>query len=111
MDSSEKRFAFGVLLAWAPWVPTLIGVCYAFRAVSNTKATGLSAIAGGFAEILVYWGMLTMLVTQLLAIVWLWSNFSRRKLIGNVLGVVSIGMSALMLLLLGLFIWFTSARI
>jgi hypothetical protein len=107
MDSTQKRFALGVLLAWAPWVPTLIGVGYAFRAVSNSKATGIGAIAGGFGEILVYWGIAAMLVTQVLAIVWLWRSFSREKMLNNLVGAVSIAMSGLTLLATGFFVWTT----
>ena len=57
MDQDQKRFAWGVGLAWLPVllgvVPALVN---AFRGVSQEKATGLAAIAGGFAEALAIFG-------------------------------------------------------
>lgn len=104
MDSAQKRFALGVLLAWAPWALILFGVAYVIRTVPNTMATGF---AGGFAEMLGYWGLAWMVVSQVLAIVWLWRSFSRDKMLNNLVGAVSIAVSAVMLLATGFFMWST----
>ena len=56
-ELKQKRFLWGIALAWAPWVPTMIGLASAFRGISNTKATGLAAVAGGFTETYVLVGL------------------------------------------------------
>lgn len=43
---SKKRFLWGLLLAWAPWVPTLIAIGYVIG-INNSKATGLAAVVWG----------------------------------------------------------------
>ena len=94
-----------MVLAWAPWVPTLIGLGYAFRGISNSAATGLAAVAGGFAEMLVWWGLVTMIVSQAVAIVWLFRGLSREHWGRNTISLVSISMSGTMLLMVGFFLW------
>jgi len=68
-ELKKKRFLWGVLLAWAPWIPTLIGIGYAFRGISEQKATGLGAVAGGLVEVFVVWGIGTMIISQVAAII------------------------------------------
>ena len=58
---NKKRFLWGLLLAWAPWVPTVIGIGYLFVGLSNSKATGLAVVVGGMVELLVWWGIATMI--------------------------------------------------
>jgi len=60
-DLATRRFLGGLLLAWVPWIPTLVGLGYAFRGISSQKATGVGAVAGGVAESLVLWGLLSMI--------------------------------------------------
>ena len=55
-DLKKKRFLWGAALAWAAWVPTLIGLGNAFSGISREKATGLAAVAGGLVEMFVVWG-------------------------------------------------------
>src|SRR5437899_12068045 len=52
MDQDRKRFAWGVGLAWLPLLSLVPGLFSAFRGVSQEKATGLAAVAGGLAEAL-----------------------------------------------------------
>jgi len=54
---NKKRFLWGLLLAWAPWVPTVIGIGYLFVGLSDSKATGLAVVVGGMVELLVWWGI------------------------------------------------------
>ena len=102
---ARRRFLWGAALAWAPWVPTLIGLGYAFRGVSNSKATGLAVVVVGFAELFVVWGIVAMLVGQVLAIVLLIRTFSAAHWMRTLFSFMSILMSALMLVLVGLFLW------
>lgn len=101
----RKRFLWGLLLAWAPWVPTMIGVGYLFIGINNSRATGLAAVAGGMAELLVWWGVAAMFVSQIAAIVWLVRSLSSRGIWYSVIAVVSIMASAVTLLLLCTFLF------
>ena len=101
----KRRFLWGLLLAWAPWIPTLIGFGYAFIGINNSKATGLAVVAGGAAELLAVWGLLTMVVSQVIAIVWLFRSFSRDGGLRNFVATVSIGLSGLTRLLVSFIVW------
>ncbi len=108
MDEIKKRrFLWGVALAWAPWVPTLVGIGYAFRGISEQKATGLGAIAGGLSELFVLYGVGAILVGQVAAIVLLIRAFSPGHWVRSLFSVLSICLSGLMLLLVGLFFWWS----
>jgi hypothetical protein len=51
MDQEKKRFAWGLGLAWLPVLLAFgPGLFNAFRGISQERATGLAAVAGGFAE-------------------------------------------------------------
>jgi biopolymer transport protein ExbB/TolQ len=100
----QKRFLCGVALAWAPWVPTIIGLGYVFRGVWQSKATGIAAIAGGLAEGFVWWGVVAMIIGQVTAIVLMARTFSGGRWIRNLLSALSICMSGLMLILVGCFL-------
>jgi hypothetical protein len=104
-QQARRRLLWGAALAWAPWVPTLISLGYAFRGVSNSKATGLAAVMAGLAELFVVWGIVAMLVGQVLAIVLLIRTFSAAHWMRTLFSLMSIAMSALMLVLVGLLVW------
>jgi len=94
-----------MLFAWAPLVPTLIGLGFAFRGIRSTKATGLAAVAGGVGESLVLWGLVSMIACQIAAIVWLVRSISREHLMRSVVSALSVCASAVILLLIGVFLW------
>jgi hypothetical protein len=75
-ELKKRRFLWGALLAWVPWIPTLVGVGYAFRGIWEQKTTGLGAVAGGLSEIFVLWGIAAILVSQAAAIVLLTRAFT-----------------------------------
>lgn len=103
----QKRFLWAVLLAWTPWIPALVGIAYT---VSGSKATGVAAVAGGMVELLVLWGIGTMIVAQVAAIVWLFRSFSRTNVLRSVFSAASICASGLMLFLVTAFLlWGRSA--
>lgn len=101
---SKNRFLLGLVLAWVPWIPIIVGLCYAFRGISSTKATGLYAVAGGLAETFVLWGVITMVVSEVAAIIYLARAFSAGHGLRNFFAVFSIVLSGLMLVLVCLFI-------
>lgn len=105
-DAGKKRFVVAVILAWAPCVAILIGLGYAFRGILNSKATGFAAVAGGFAESLVLWGLISLITSQTVAIAWLSRSFSRDHWARNIVSALSIGLSGLMLLIVGGSLWF-----
>jgi hypothetical protein len=37
-DAIKRKLLIGALLAWLPWIPAIVGLVYAFRGISNTKA-------------------------------------------------------------------------
>jgi biopolymer transport protein ExbB/TolQ len=68
-DATTKRFLIGITFAWAPWIPTIIGLAYAFRGISNATATGIAVVAGGLGEGFALWGVVAMVITEVAAIV------------------------------------------
>jgi hypothetical protein len=110
-DLKRRRFLWGVVLAWAPWIPILAGIAYAFRGIWEQKATGLGAVAGGLSEIFVLYGVSAILVGQVASIFLLFQTFSPGHWVRSLFSVLSICLSGLMLLLVGFFLWFSWFRI
>jgi hypothetical protein len=106
MDPPKKKlFLWGVLLAWTPGLPAIVGLGYAFRGISAEKATGLAAVAGGLAETFILVGLLATLVFEVAAIIMLLRAFERGHWLRSLFSAFSICLGGLMLLLLGLFLW------
>ena len=104
--TKKKRFFWGVLLAWVPFVfltfPT--GVMF-ISSLSREKASGLGAVAGGLSESLTTFGIAVTLASELIALVLLFRAFSKGHPLRSFLSVLSICCSALVLLGFGLFAW------
>jgi hypothetical protein len=101
-EVQKKRFLWGVLLVWTPWIPIAIGFVNAFM---NQKATGIGVVAGGLTELFVVWGIGSILIAQVAAIILMFRAFSPGHWLRSVFSVLSIGLSGLMLLLVGFFLW------
>jgi hypothetical protein len=101
-DLKKKRFLWGIVLAWVPWIPVIIS---AFRGISEQKATGLGAVAGGISESLIVWGLITMVICQVAAIVWLSRSFSPEHAMRSLISGFSICLSTVMLALMGWVTW------
>ncbi len=101
----QKRFLWGVALAWAPSIPTMIGLGYAFAGIGNSKATGLAAVAGGFAEMYVLFGLAATLICEVGALVLLFRAFSSGHGVRSAFSVLSICVSGLMLIFFCLSLW------
>jgi len=104
-ELKQKRFLWGIALAWAPWIPTIIGLSSAFRGMSNTKAIGLAGVAGGFAEACVMIGLAATLICEVSAIVLLLRAFSAGHGVRSAFSALSIYVSGLMLVLFCLSLW------
>ncbi len=102
-ELKKKRFLWGALLAWAPWIPILIGLGNTLIHISKEKAAGICAVAGGLTEIFVVWGIGAILIGQVASMVLLSRAFSPGHWMRSLFSVLAICLSALMLLLVGLF--------
>lgn len=104
-DIKRKRFLWGVCLAWTPFlfliIPTAIGIFGAFRGISREKATGLSAVAGGFTEFLSTF----VLVFEVAAFILLLRTFSGARPVRALFSALSICCNGFMLIILGPFLW------
>ncbi len=102
----RKRFLWGVLLAWVPFLflmfPTAVTF---FSSLSSQKATGLGAVAGGLSESLVTFGLAVTLVFEVCAIVLLLRAFSKGHPLRALFSVLSICCSGIVLFGFGLFLW------
>jgi hypothetical protein len=104
---TPTQFLWGALLAWGPWVPTLVGLRIAFGGVFSQKATGLGAVAAGLAESFVICGIVAVVIGQVAAIILLLRAFSREHWFRKLFSLLSICMSFLMIVLVGLFLWWS----
>jgi hypothetical protein len=108
-EASEirTRFLEGALLAWIPVLFVFIATFVtAFRGLSSQKATGLGAVAGGFAEGLVIFGFAVMVASEIVAVVLLSRSISRTHAVRTFFSVVSIGASVVLLAFTGALLWF-----
>jgi hypothetical protein len=109
--ASAKRLRLGLLLAWIPLmlfvVPTAIGIINALTQIATQKQTGLGAVAGGFTEMLVTFGLVVIVGSQVTAIVMLLRTLSRSHPIRTIVAIISVCCSGLLLVGLGLFLWGT----
>ncbi len=104
-ETKKKWFLWGILLAWVPAVPLIYGMATALKGVSEQKATGLGAVAGGLGEVYLVFGIGLTLICEVAAIVLLVRAFSKGHLGRALISVLSILVSALILCLFGLFVW------
>jgi len=105
LDHKRKWFLWGTVLTWTLSIPLIIGMFNSFRGISEQKATGLGAVAGGLAEGYVTFGLIFSLVLPVGAIVLLVRSFSGRHRMRALVSVLYICWSALALALAGLFVW------
>lgn len=105
MDQERKRFAWGVGLAWLPLLLLVPGLVSAFRGVSQEKATGLAAVAGGFAEAMATFGLLMFVACQIAAIALLVRAIKREQWGRSMVAAISIVFSAGILTLTAFATW------
>lgn len=112
--ADRNKFRSGMLLAWIPLlffiVPTAIGIISAFVSTTNQRATGLGAVAGGFAEVLATFGLVAVVGSEVAAIVMLRRTLSRSRPLRTVVAIISVCCSGMLLSLVGLFLWFATVH-
>ena len=101
-DSRKKRFYWGLLLTWLPWIPIGVGLAHSFRGTSEQSATGLGVIAADLAENGILEGAL---LAEMLAVFLLLRSFSRGHWLRNSFSVVSLCASLLTISLFGFLGW------
>jgi|SRR5215831_16380288 len=105
-DTKKKWFWWGMILAWIPIIPAITGILNAFKGISEQKATGLGAVAGGVAEVYATLGMMLALIVPVAAIVLLGKSLSSLHPMRTLVSWLSICWSVLLLVLSGLSVWF-----
>jgi hypothetical protein len=101
----RRRFYWGLALAWLPFLPILVGLVNAFRGISEQKATGVGAVAGGFAHVAVTYFVILAPVCLIAAFVLLVRSFSRAHPVRIFVATVSLCWTVLIGAWLTLFYW------
>ena len=105
-DRKRTWFIWGMVLAWAPCVALIFGMMLHYsQGISEAKATGLGAVAGGIAEAYVTAGVILMLILPVAAIVLLGRSFSSGHGIRALFAALAICWSGLLLSLYGFAAW------
>jgi hypothetical protein len=105
VEANAKRFLWGMALVWVPWIPILVALGYGLYHASRVKATGLAAVAGGFGEIFVIYGLAGTFIAQLFAIVLLSKALMPGRALRNFLSILSLCLSLLMIVMIAVFLW------
>jgi hypothetical protein len=103
---SPQWFLWGVVLAGISSVPFIILLFNVLRGMSQQKATGLGAVAGGWTEAYATFGFILTFVLPVAAIVLLSRSLSGGNLTRRVCSVLSIVWSGFMLLVYAVGGWF-----
>ncbi len=109
-EAKSKRFLWGMLLAWIPWVPLFFCLHDAFKGVSEQRATGLGALVGGFWFFAIF-GLVVTLAFGVAAIVLLVRAMSREGGLRSMFSLLSICSSALMIFLVALLLWIWATQL
>ena len=108
-ERKGKRFVWGLVLAWIPFLVFIGPMIYAFlsvfRGLSEQKATGVGAVAGGFTEALATFGFVALLMSQVAAITFLVRSFSKANPVRSLFSVLSIFCSGLIIGTMGICAW------
>ena len=106
-DAKRRRFRWGLLFAWGPPIFLLLPALVNFlRTISNQKATGMGAVAGGLGEAFVNFGVIVALAFEVTAFVLLIRTFPRVRFARRLLSLLSLGCSAFTIFSVGIFVWY-----
>ena len=104
-DRKKTFFLWGSIFAWTPFIPPMIGMLNAFKGISEQKATGVGAAAGGIAGGYAALGVICSFVLPVAAIVLLVKSFDAGHRMRTVFSLLFIGWSLLALVLVGFSVW------
>lgn len=101
----RRRFLVGMALAWVPLSFFVVGLANAFRGISESKATGLGAVAGGFTAYFFLFGFVTAVTFMVLAVVLLAQGVTRQAPARSLISVVTIFFCAIWLFGVGIAVY------
>lgn len=101
----RRRFLVGMALAWVPLTFFVFGLANAFRGISESKATGLGAVAGGFTAYFFLFGFMTAVTFVVLSIVLLVRGVTRQAPARSLISVVTIFFCAVWLFGVGIAVY------
>ena len=104
-DRKRNWFLWGMVLTSTLSIPLILGTFHSFRGISEQKATGLGAVAGGIAEAYMTFALILAFALPIAAIVLLVKSFSGGHRMRALFSLLCILWNALMLALAGLFVW------
>ena len=104
-ESKRKWLFWGMVLTWTLSIPFVVALLNAFKGISEQKATGLGAVAGGFTEGYLTLAIVLAVVLPVVAIVLLVISFGGASRVRKVFSVLYICWNTLMLAFAGLFAW------
>jgi hypothetical protein len=104
-ERKRRWFVWGTVVTATMSIPPIIGMFNTVRGISNSKATGLGAVAGGLAEGYVTFGVVLAFAMPITAIVLLSRSFARGHEARSIFSLVCICWNAFMFALAGLFLW------
>jgi hypothetical protein len=105
---TQRRFRWGFLLVCASWIPVwivVLRVFNSFRGITENKATGLGAVAGGYVENLGIFGAMVGVAFAVIGITLLIRSCSREHWLRSLFSVVVICLTTLPILLTALSFW------
>jgi hypothetical protein len=102
----RQRFLWGIAIGWFTLIPLLYGCANAFKGISEEKATGIGAAAGGIAEGCVLVGALVLLLAPPVAIYLLVTAWSRGHAARKVFSLLTMLWSGFTFLLMLGIAWF-----
>ena len=105
-DRKTKQFRWGMVLTWTTLIPLMYGCINSFKGISEQKATGLAAVAGGIAEAFAMFGLVATVGIEVYAIVLLVRSMSEASWERRALCILSIAWCSCILLFFGFGAWF-----
>lgn len=104
-DRRQDWFLWGIVLAAVSSIPFFVTFVNVFRGISQEKATGLSAVAGGATEGYATVGLVLTFILPVGAIVLLCKSFSGSQLLRKVFSLLFICWSVFLLIFFGVGAW------
>jgi hypothetical protein len=105
-DERKRRwFLYGIALAWLPFVPLIVGLVSAFRGISEQKATGIGAVAGGAAQLGTLYFIALTPVYLVCAIGLLVRSFSKAHPARSIVATISLCWTVLVSGIFALCLW------
>jgi len=108
-DRKRKWSLWGMVVTSTLSIPLILATFHSFRGISEQKATGLGAVAGGIAEAYVTFALILAFVLLIAAIVLLVKSFSGGHRMRALFSLLCILWNAVMLALAGYLCGFPSS--